>query len=139
MSICEWTTFDRIARPSSTTAAEVSSHEDSMPRIFRGSVLLGLRVLLEDPRLDVRGAALDLGAEHLDARLELEVAEAVGIGGLRALHDALVVPLLHQLAVLLLRHLDGVVGRDAEVLLPLLAVDADAAGGVVARRGDLEM
>src|SRR6266849_2871098 len=38
MSICEATTLDRISRPSATTAAAVSSQEDSIPRI---RVLIG--------------------------------------------------------------------------------------------------
>src|SRR3954470_20645575 len=105
MSIWEWTTLDRIVRPSSTTEAEVSSHDDSMPRILR-SILRGLRVLLQDAGFDLRRAAFDLGLEDLDARLELEVLEALGRGGLFALQDALVVPGLHQLAVLVLGHLD---------------------------------
>src|SRR5713226_3381331 len=42
MSICEATTLDKISRPSATTAAAVSSHEDSIPRI---------RVLIELPSL----------------------------------------------------------------------------------------
>src|SRR5438132_11804148 len=33
MSICDATTLDRISRPSATTAAAVSSHEDSIPRM----------------------------------------------------------------------------------------------------------
>ena len=33
MSICDATTLDRISRPSTTTAAAVSSHDDSIPRI----------------------------------------------------------------------------------------------------------
>src|SRR5260221_14254643 len=33
MSICDATTLDRISRPSATTAAAVSSHDDSIPRI----------------------------------------------------------------------------------------------------------
>jgi hypothetical protein len=33
MSICDATTLDRIRRPSTTTAAAVSSHDDSIPRI----------------------------------------------------------------------------------------------------------
>src|SRR5258707_9153516 len=40
MSICEATTLDKISRPSATTAAAVSSHEDSIPR---------MRVLIEFP------------------------------------------------------------------------------------------
>src|SRR2546423_7466038 len=80
MSIWEWTTFDRIVRPSSTTAAEVSSHDDSIPRIF-SLVLRGLRVLLEDAGLDLRRAAFDLRLEDLDAGLELKVLEAFGSGG----------------------------------------------------------
>src|SRR5258708_2824887 len=40
MSICEAPTLDRISRPSATTAAAVSSQEDSIPRI---------RVLIEFP------------------------------------------------------------------------------------------
>src|SRR5467141_1330660 len=35
MSICEATTLDRISRPSATTAAAVSSHEDSIPNILK--------------------------------------------------------------------------------------------------------
>jgi len=31
--ICEATTLDKISRPSATTAAAVSSHEDSIPRM----------------------------------------------------------------------------------------------------------
>src|SRR5579863_10648265 len=42
MSSCEETTLDRISRPSTTTAAAVSSHEDSIPKMrvgmFRFSV-----------------------------------------------------------------------------------------------------
>jgi hypothetical protein len=34
MSICEATTLDKIVRPSTTTAAAVSSHDDSIPKIF---------------------------------------------------------------------------------------------------------
>ena len=37
MSICEATTLDRIFRPSTTTAAAVSSHDDSIPSIFTPS------------------------------------------------------------------------------------------------------
>src|SRR3972149_1011495 len=33
MSICEATTLDRISLPSATTAAAVSSHDDSIPRM----------------------------------------------------------------------------------------------------------
>src|SRR5712664_1001484 len=39
-SICDATTLDKISRPSATTAAAVSSHEDSIPR---------MRVLIEFP------------------------------------------------------------------------------------------
>jgi hypothetical protein len=35
MSICEATTLDRISRPSATTAAAVSSQEDSIPSILK--------------------------------------------------------------------------------------------------------
>src|SRR5882672_3521016 len=35
MSICEATTLDRISRPSATTAAAVSSQEDSIPNILK--------------------------------------------------------------------------------------------------------
>src|SRR5579863_2066475 len=102
MSICEWTTFERISRPSSTTAAEVSSQEDSIPRIFirafgrrpaAGGLVFGrLRILLEQPGLDLRTPLLDLGLEDLQRRLELEVPEAVRRGGLFAFHDPLVAP-----------------------------------------------
>src|SRR5690349_16102857 len=33
MSICDATTLDKISRPSATTAAAVSSHEDSIPKM----------------------------------------------------------------------------------------------------------
>src|SRR3954469_18112829 len=139
MSICEWTTFERMSRPSTTTAAEVSSQDDSMPRIFTGSILLGFRLFLEDARLDLRLPLLDLGLEDLDAGLQLEVLEALGAGRLLALHDALVAPGLHQLGVLVLGHLHRVVRNDAPLLLPLLAVHARPVRRVVARGRDLEV
>src|SRR5579862_3844584 len=39
MSSCEETTLDRILQPSTTTAAAVSSHEDSIPRMRVGMAL----------------------------------------------------------------------------------------------------
>src|SRR3974390_1182133 len=47
MSICEDTTLDRILRPSTTTAAAVSSHDDSIPSIrasLFASVFMALKV-----------------------------------------------------------------------------------------------
>src|SRR5436190_12057016 len=105
VSICEWTTLDRMSRPSSTTAADVSSQDDSIPRIFICLIFLGFRFLLQDARLDLVLALVDFGLEDLDRGVELVVAEALGRRGLLALRDALVAPGLHQLGVLVLRHL----------------------------------
>src|SRR6266478_2980344 len=54
MSICEATTLDKISRPSATTAAAVSSHEDSIPRI---------RVLMEIPSCSLQLQILQIFAE----------------------------------------------------------------------------
>src|SRR5712692_6511119 len=54
MSICEATTLDKISRPSATTAAAVSSHEDSIPRI---------RVLIEFPFYSLQFQILQVFAE----------------------------------------------------------------------------
>src|SRR5258708_4311175 len=54
MSICEATTLDRISRPSATTAAAVSSQEDSIPRI---------RVLIGFPSSSLQLQILQIFAE----------------------------------------------------------------------------
>src|SRR6267378_7783065 len=54
MSICEATTLDKISRPSATTAAAVSSHEDSIPR---------MRVLIEFPFCSLQFQILQVFAE----------------------------------------------------------------------------
>src|SRR5437868_7860707 len=132
MSIWEWTTLDRISRPSSTTAADVSSQDASIPTILIRLIVLGLGVLFQDARFHFRIALLNLRLDDLERRLELEIAEAFGRRGLLALRDALVAPRLHQLGVLVLRHLDLVVRRDAVLFLPFLAVHARPVRGVVA-------
>src|SRR5260370_28105300 len=54
MAICEATTLDKISRPSATTAAAVSSHEDSIPR---------MRVLIESPFRSLQFQTLQVFAE----------------------------------------------------------------------------
>src|ERR1700746_1834097 len=54
MSICEATTLDKISRPSATTAAAVSSQEDSIPR---------MRVLIELPFCPLQFQILQVFAE----------------------------------------------------------------------------
>src|SRR6266446_3523895 len=54
MSICDATTLDRISRPSATTAAAVSSHEDSIPR---------MRMLIEFQFFSLQFQVLQIFAE----------------------------------------------------------------------------
>src|SRR5260370_10829686 len=54
MSICEATRLDKISRPAATTAAAVSSHEDSIPR---------MRVLIEFPFCSLQFQILQVLAE----------------------------------------------------------------------------
>src|SRR5947207_8273101 len=54
MSICDATTLDRISRPSATTAAAVSSQEDSIPR---------MPVLIEFPSCLLQFQALQIFTE----------------------------------------------------------------------------
>src|SRR2546421_11200106 len=54
MSICDATTLDRISRPSATTAAAVSSHEDSIPK---------MRVLIEYSSCSLQFQILQIFAE----------------------------------------------------------------------------
>src|SRR5713226_7162727 len=54
ISICDATTLGKISRPSATTAAAVSSHDDSMPR---------MRVLIEFPSCSLQFQALQILAE----------------------------------------------------------------------------
>src|SRR6266478_5358608 len=49
MSICDATTLDKIVRPSTTTAAAVSSHDDSIPRIFTPLLVWPLIVIDLNP------------------------------------------------------------------------------------------
>src|SRR5258708_37048501 len=61
MSICEATTQDKISRPSVTTAAAVSSQEDSIPRI---------RVLIGFPSSSLQLQILQVFAE-VAAKLQI--------------------------------------------------------------------
>src|SRR2546423_12939270 len=58
MSICEATTLDRISRPSATTAAAVSSQDDSMPR---------MRTPLDSPPMNSLCVTKSTGCKSLES------------------------------------------------------------------------
>src|SRR5882724_3391411 len=60
MSICDATTLDKILRPSSTTAAAVSSHDDSIPKIL--TPLLTVRLSISPQQFHaIRGPSVTAG------------------------------------------------------------------------------